>query len=96
MVLDLRDDTPLTIQDFFDGVHFPATKEDLIRVAWDNKAPQELMDLLERFDDADEFPSPEAITHAYEDVRISESQRRTVTARRPDGPKLSSGRATVR
>lgn len=35
------------------GIHFPASKEDLLAKAKEHKAPKEVMDLLERFPDGE-------------------------------------------
>jgi hypothetical protein len=81
MALELRDDTPVNVEGFLDGAAYPATREDLVRVAWDNHAPREVMELLERLSDVEEFGGPRDVTKAYEEVRIAESERRELSSR---------------
>ena len=45
------------IQNYLKGMDYPASKEDIIHLARDNGAPNEVMKLIERFEDRD-YDSP--------------------------------------
>ncbi|HVM45944.1 MAG TPA: DUF2795 domain-containing protein, partial [Candidatus Thermoplasmatota archaeon] len=40
-------ESPSNVQKHLNGVSYPATKEDILRAARDNDAPQEIMSFLE-------------------------------------------------
>lgn len=50
--------SPAEIERYLKGIHFPVKKEDLIAHAKQNKAPSDVLSVLERFDDKKEFNSP--------------------------------------
>jgi hypothetical protein len=43
--------SPATIEKYLKGIHYPAQKEDLINQAENNGAPQDAMNVLNRFED---------------------------------------------
>lgn len=55
--------TPIELQKYLAGVDYPVSKEDLLSVARDNGAPQDVVDALES-SDADSFDSPTAVSSA--------------------------------
>lgn len=43
--------SPAAIERYLKGIHYPAQKQDLIRQAQNNGAPQDVMNVLNRFED---------------------------------------------
>ncbi|WP_038466549.1 DUF2795 domain-containing protein [Candidatus Odyssella acanthamoebae] len=43
--------TPIAIEKYLKGISFPASKNDLIRQAEDNQAPDAVINVLEEFSD---------------------------------------------
>lgn len=60
--------SPANIQKFLHGVHYPAAKEDLLKVATNNHAPGEVMDTLKRLP-RDKFGGPQDVMKAYGDFK---------------------------
>ncbi len=54
---------PTEIQKFLKGVHYPASKEDLVSAAEENDAPEEVIDALQDLNE-DEFDGPAAVQQA--------------------------------
>lgn len=61
-------ESPSNVQKHLEGVRYPATKEDLLKSARQNNAPQEVLDLIEEFD-RDEYGGPQDVMKAYGEVR---------------------------
>jgi len=49
--------SPAIVESYVKGVHFPAQKEDLVNQARDNGAPEDVLDVLDKFSDRD-YKSP--------------------------------------
>jgi hypothetical protein len=60
--------SPANLQKFLAGVHYPASKNDLLSAARKNKAPREIMDLVENMPDQ-EFGGPQDVQRAYGDLQ---------------------------
>ncbi|MDQ3289187.1 MAG: DUF2795 domain-containing protein [Pseudomonadota bacterium] len=56
--------SPANVQKYLKGVEYPSNKEDLIRQARGNGAPEEVIDTIEGFED-DEFGGPQDVMKAY-------------------------------
>jgi len=54
---DSNKTNPVAIERYIKGIGFPANKEDLIQQAQENGAPEDVMDVLNRFDEH-EYNSP--------------------------------------
>lgn len=50
--------SPAAIERFLKGIHFPAGKKDLVNKAKENKAPLDVLHVLDLFDETKEFHSP--------------------------------------
>lgn len=59
--------SPANLQKFLAGVHYPASKSDLMQAAKRNHAPQEVMDLVENMPDQ-EFGGPQDVQRAYGEI----------------------------
>jgi hypothetical protein len=81
MTRGLSGTSPANVQSFLRGIDYPTDKDTLIETARRNKAPVEIMDLLEEFPD-EEYDSPAAVMKAYGEVHGSESQREQSSHRR--------------
>jgi hypothetical protein len=55
--------TPIELQKYLGGVDYPASKDDLVRAARDNGAPDDLVSALEGAG-ADSFESPTDVSSA--------------------------------
>ena len=42
---------PIEVERYLKGIHYPASKEDLVNQAESNEAPQEIIDFLNNFED---------------------------------------------
>lgn len=58
--------SPANVQKFLKGVSYPASKDDLLRQARDNPAPEEIIRTIEQFD-VDEYGGPQDVMKAYGD-----------------------------
>lgn len=56
--------SPANVQKYLKGVDYPSNKQDLLRTARDNGAPEEIIDTIEGFD-AEEFGGPQDVMKAY-------------------------------
>ncbi len=56
--------SPANVQKYLKGVEYPSNKEDLVRQARGNGAPEEVIDTIEGFED-DEFGGPQDVMKAY-------------------------------
>lgn len=56
--------SPANLQKFLAGVHYPASKGDLMKAARKNHAPPEIMDIIENMPDQD-FGGPQDVQRAY-------------------------------
>jgi hypothetical protein len=51
------------LQQYLHGIHYPASKNDLKKTAQGNKAPQDVMDLINKLPDQS-YPSPVDVNKA--------------------------------
>ncbi len=59
--------SPANMQKFLAGVSYPASKDDLVSTARRNKAPDEILNMIERLPDG-EFGGPQEVQRAYGDI----------------------------
>jgi len=59
--------SPANLQKFLAGVSYPASKQDLVSTARRNKAPGDVMSVIERLPD-EEFGGPQEVQRAYGDI----------------------------
>jgi hypothetical protein len=64
--------SPAAIERYLKGIHYPASKEDLVNQAKQNSAPSDVMHVLNRFADKDYVSTIEV---AKEVGRLSENDR---------------------
>ena len=55
---------PTEAQRYLSGVDYPVTKQDLIKAAEENGAPQEMIERLQAYDD-ERFQSPAGVQGAF-------------------------------
>lgn len=55
--------TPIELQKYLGGVDYPASKDDLVRIARDNGAPDDVVSALKSSRE-DSFDSPTAVSSA--------------------------------
>jgi len=55
----------VNVRDHMKGMHFPASKKDLLLRARDNGAGQDMLEVLESFPDGQEFESLADVMKAY-------------------------------
>jgi hypothetical protein len=60
--------SPANVQTYLKGIDYPATKDDLIRKARDNGAPDEVMDILQQLREG-EYGGPQDVMKAYGQVK---------------------------
>lgn len=51
------------LQQYLHGIHYPASKNDLMKTAQSNKAPKDVMDLIGKLPDQ-KYPSPVDVNKA--------------------------------
>ncbi len=56
--------TPVSVQTYLKGTDYPAGKEELLRKAHDNGAPEEVIEILEQLPQQ-EFRGPDDVMKAY-------------------------------
>jgi hypothetical protein len=64
MTRGLGGHSPANVQKFLAGVQYPARKEDLIRQARQNQAPEDIIDMIEGFP-GDQYGGPQDVMKAY-------------------------------
>jgi uncharacterized protein DUF2795 len=64
--------SPSNVQSYLAGVDYPASKNDLVKTAKHNGAPEEILALLEGFEQ-DQFGGPQEVMKAYGRERQSEN-----------------------
>ena len=57
--------SPITVQKFLKGAEYPANREDLLAVAEENDAPEDVVEALEELDDAT-FDGPDEVVEALD------------------------------
>jgi hypothetical protein len=57
-------ESPANVQKFLKGVDYPANKKELVDQAKKNAAPQEVLDVIQRFPNQ-EFSGPQDVMKAY-------------------------------
>ncbi|WP_411557688.1 DUF2795 domain-containing protein [Plantibacter sp. MPB07] len=55
--------TPIELQKYLSGVDYPASRDELVRTAHDQGAPDDVIEALEQADQ-DEFDGPTAVSSA--------------------------------
>lgn len=60
--------SPSNVQSYLKGVSYPATKDDLLKVAKGNKAPSEILQILRGLGDG-EYGGPQEVMKAYGEER---------------------------
>jgi hypothetical protein len=60
--------SPANVQTYLKGIDYPAKKDDLIRKARDNGAPDEVMDILQQLQE-EEYGGPQDVMKAYGQVK---------------------------
>jgi len=55
--------TPIELQKYLSGVDYPASRDELVRTASDQGAPDDVIEALEQADQ-DEFDGPTAVSSA--------------------------------
>ena len=60
--------SPANVQKFLEGIHYPASKDDLIATARKNGAPREVMDIVQNLP-RDEFGGPQDVMKAYGEIK---------------------------
>jgi hypothetical protein len=65
MTRGLGGHSPANITAHLKGMHFPASKEDLLEHARDNGAGQDVLEVLESFPDDEEFETAADVMKAY-------------------------------
>ncbi|SKC42328.1 DUF2795 domain-containing protein [Plantibacter cousiniae (nom. nud.)] len=55
--------TPIELQKYLSGVDYPASRDELVRTARDQGAPDDVIEALEQADQ-DEFDGPTAVSSA--------------------------------
>ncbi|HEX7022786.1 MAG TPA: DUF2795 domain-containing protein [Trueperaceae bacterium] len=63
MAVEENKPSPVQVQKYLEDVDYPASKDDLVKKAQDNGAPDEVVALLRRLP-SNEFGSPMALTKA--------------------------------
>jgi Protein of unknown function (DUF2795) len=65
MTRGLGGHSPANVTHHLKGVHFPASKQDLLTRARDNGAGQDVLEALESFPNGEQFESLADVTKAY-------------------------------
>lgn len=60
--------SPANVQKFLEGIHYPASKDDLIATARKNGAPREVMDVVQNLP-RDKFGGPQDVMKAYGEIK---------------------------
>ena len=60
--------SPAQVQTYLKGIDYPAKKDDLIRTAQDNGAPEEVMEILQQLQE-EEYGGPQAAMKAYGQIK---------------------------
>ncbi len=64
MTRGLGGHSPANVQKFLAGVQYPARKDDLLRQARQNQAPEDIIEMIESFP-GDEYGGPQDVMKAY-------------------------------
>jgi hypothetical protein len=64
MTRSVGGETPVRVQKYLKGIDYPAKKEDLIATAKSNKAPEEIVNILQRLP-GDGYDGPDDVMRAY-------------------------------
>lgn len=59
--------SPANVQTYLKGIHFPATRDDLVQKARENDAPQEVLSIIEQLPE-DEFGGPQDVMKAWKQI----------------------------
>lgn len=60
--------SPSNVQSYLKGISYPATKDDLLKVAKGNKAPSEILQILRGLGET-EYGGPQEVMKAYGEER---------------------------
>ena len=61
-------ESPANVQTYLKGIDYPASKDNLLKVAKSNGAPKEVMDVLRQLP-GDHYGGPQDVMKAYGQVR---------------------------
>lgn len=70
--------SPANVQKYLAGIHYPASKQELIDCAKGNKAPPEVMDEIENLPD-EQFHGPQEVMKAYGEGNKQQGQKKTAS-----------------
>jgi hypothetical protein len=59
---------PANVQKFLAGVEYPASKQELVEQAKNNKAPQEVLEVIEDLP-GEEFAGPQEVVKAFGEIK---------------------------
>lgn len=68
MTREVSGHSPENVQKYLTGIHYPATKEQLLKAAENNKAPENVINEIEALH-GNEFSSPKDVMKAYDDMK---------------------------
>ena len=60
--------SPAQVQTYLKGIDYSAKKDDLIRTAQDNGAPEEVMEILQQLQE-EEYGGPQDVMKAYGQIK---------------------------
>jgi uncharacterized protein DUF2795 len=63
--------SPANVQKFLKGQSYPAGKKDLLKTARENKAPEEVIEMIQNLPQ-DDFDGPQDVMKAYGEERRAE------------------------
>jgi len=68
MARNTDETSPVEIQQYLKGINYPASKDELIAAARGNRAPDEVIEILEKLP-GDQFDGPPEVMKAYGQVK---------------------------
>jgi uncharacterized protein DUF2795 len=66
MTRGLGGQSPANVQLYLKGVQYPASKDELLRAARSNQAPEEVLEVIEQFP-GEQYGGPQDVMKAYGD-----------------------------
>ena len=73
MAKAIGSDSPAQVQSYLKGVDYPTNKETLVKTARRNKAPEDVMKIIDELPE-DDFDSPVDVMKAYGEIHKSRSK----------------------
>ena len=64
MTRGLGGESPANVEKYLSGVHYPASKQDLLKQARHNHAPEEILQTIENFS-TEKYGGPQDVMKAY-------------------------------